>query len=260
MKRIDERDIMFSRMGYIKGSKQYKDYYSKNPDKKEFDDDLRAKPDLCSDKTPTFDALISPSIDANFILLSKLKQLCEGEPFCEKKQVVPSDITKVIKKLVVHYGALDCGITTMDEAAYYSKRGRHPEVYGDVVDTSLTTAIVFSVKMQQELINTAPKASACFETSKAYVDAAMVGLQLSYYIRNLGYNARCHMDGNYLLRATPVGEKAGLGQVGRNGLLITKENGASQGLAWSPRICHWRLIRKLTMVLRIFARCVKSVL
>ncbi len=31
MKRIDERDTMFARANYKKGSKAYEDYYSKNP-------------------------------------------------------------------------------------------------------------------------------------------------------------------------------------------------------------------------------------
>lgn len=34
MKRIDERDTMFARMSYKKGSKAYEDYYRRNPNKK----------------------------------------------------------------------------------------------------------------------------------------------------------------------------------------------------------------------------------
>ena len=99
------------------------------------------------------------------------------------------------------------------------------ENYGDVVDTSLKNAIVFTVEMKQDVINTAPQVSAGVETSKAYIDAAIVGMQISYYIRALGYNARNHMDGNYLLPMIPVAEQAGLGEQGRNNLLISRKNG-----------------------------------
>ena len=106
---------------------------------------------------------------------------------------------RLIKKLALHYGALDAGIAKADEDFYYSYRGRHSENYGEKVDTSLSTAIVFTVEMKQDIINTAPQVSAGVEASKAYVDAAIVGLQLAYYIRALGYSARCHMDANYLM-------------------------------------------------------------
>ena len=225
MKRVDERDMMFSRMSYVKGTEQYEDYYGKNPDKKEIDDILRGKPSLYSTETPTFDALLSPAAVANFEFLKYIKNLCEGKPSDNKADIDPEIMTPLIKKLALHYGALDVGIARADEEFYYSYRGRHSENYGEKVDASLKTAIVFTVEMKQDLINTAPQVSAGVETSKAYVDAAVLGLQISYYIRALGYNARCHMDANYLIPMIPIAEQAGLGEQGRNNLLVSKKNG-----------------------------------
>lgn len=225
MKRIDERDTMFARMGYELGSKEYEDYYSANPDKKGIDDELRSKNGLCSPNSPTYDPMLTPAIDANFMFLSHIRHLAEGEPLCKKKDVDPQEITKIIKNLTQHYGAMDVGIAYADERFYYSHRGRHKENYGETVDTSLRNTIVYTVEMTKDAINTAPQASACVETSKAYVDAAIIGMQISYYIRNLGYNARCHMDGNYLVLATPLAVEAGLGEMGRNGLLVSRKNG-----------------------------------
>lgn len=227
MKRTDERDIMFARMVYQKGTKEYDDYYARKPEKKEIDDALRAKPGLCSEGTPTYHKVLSPVADANFMLLADLRKHCEGEPASKKLEVDRREITSLIKKLCRHYGALDVGIVKADDTFFYSHRGRHPEYYGEKVDTSLNNVIVFTVKMSHEVINTAPQASACIETSKAYVDAAMIGLQISYYIRQIGYKARCHMDGNYLMEAIPLAVQAGLGQIGRHALLVSKENGCS---------------------------------
>ncbi|MEX1376394.1 MAG: reductive dehalogenase domain-containing protein [Eubacteriales bacterium] len=225
MKRVDERDMMFSRMSYAKGTDAYEDYYIRNPEKKDIDDDLRSKPQLYAEGKPTFDALLSPAADANFALLTDMKKLCEGKPTGKKCQVDADEITQLIKKLALHYGAQDVGIAYADDEFYYSHRGRRMENYGDAVDTSLKNAIVFTVEMKQDIINTAPQVSAGLEASKAYVAGAIVGLQLAYYIRSLGYNARCHMDGNYLMPCIPIAEQAGLGQRGRNNLLISRKNG-----------------------------------
>jgi len=225
MKRVDERDMMFSRMAFDRDSDAYKDYYKRNPDKKDIDDQLRNKNDLYSKDTPTYDPLLAPAACANFEFLSDIRNLCEGSPAKEKIEVEAEIVTGVIKKLALHYSALDVGIAYADEKFYYSHRGRRQENYGDVVDTSLRNAIVFTVEMKKDIINTAPQVSAGLEASKAYVDAAVVGMQISYYIRALGYNARCHMDGNYLMPCIPLAEEAGLGEQGRNNLLISRKNG-----------------------------------
>ena len=35
--------------------------------------------------------------------------------------------------------------------------------------------------------------------TKGYIDAALIGMVLTYWIKGLGYEARSHMDGNYLM-------------------------------------------------------------
>ena len=74
-------------------------------------------------------------------------------------------------------------------------------------------------------INTAPAMPTAVESSKAYIDAAVIGLQIANYVGSLGYSARCHMDGNYLMPAIPIAVKAGLGERGRNSLLISRNHG-----------------------------------
>lgn len=225
MKRVDERDMMFSRMSYEKDSDQYNDYYGRNPDKKDIDDELRKKPHLYSDGTPTYHPILAPAAVANFEFLADIRKLSEGKPAAQKTEVDSQEITDVIKKLTLHYGAADVGIAYASDEFWYSHRGRHKENYGEVVDTHLKNAIVFTVKMKQEVINTAPQVSAGLEASKAYIDAAIVGMQISYYIRQLGYNARNHMDGNYLMPMIPIAQAAGLGEQGRNNLLISRKDG-----------------------------------
>ncbi len=225
MKRIDERDTMFARMNYKEGSKSYEDYYSRNSDKKELDDALRARFELFSKETPYYNKYLSSAADANFDFINDIRCLAEETKPNEKIPVESKEVSAFIKKLAVHYGALDSGIAYADDKFFYTHRGRLEDSYGLEVDTSLKNALVFTIEMDEEAINTAPATDAAVETSNAYVKGAVIGLQLTYFIKRMGYRARCHMDGNYLLYAPPLAVEAGLGEMGRNGLLISKAKG-----------------------------------
>lgn len=225
MKRFDERDIIFSRMGYKEGTQEYKDYYKRNLQKEKVDAELRSMNDLCTPGTPTYIPLLAPLVEANFELISSLRQQCDVKPNGDKADVKKEDVSRLIKNIALHYGAADVGIAYADENYYYTYRGRHIENYGEPVDTSLKYAIVFTVKMDKNAINTAPAMPTAVESSKAYVNGAVIGLQIANYLANLGFRARCHMDSNYLMPAIPIAVKAGLGEVGRNNLLISKKNG-----------------------------------
>lgn len=226
MKRIDERDTMFARMSYKKGSKAYEDYYRRNPDKKEIDDKIRDKPHLCSEGTATYDKILSPIADANFAFLGGIKHLAEGPVNSQKTETDPKRMTRVLKGLASHYGACLVGVTKMKDEHYYSHRGRHEKDYGKEVEVTHSYGIVFAVEMDKGMINRSPQVAEVIETSKAYVDVGIIGMQLAYYIRQLGYDARNHMDANYLVVTPRVAADAGLGQIGRNTLLITREYGS----------------------------------
>ena len=84
MKRVDERDIIFSRMKYKKGSFQYKEYYSRHPENKKNDDLLRLRPNLWAEGTPTYHPFLSYAVEANYNFLDSVRNLCECEVASEK--------------------------------------------------------------------------------------------------------------------------------------------------------------------------------
>lgn len=226
MKRIDERDTMFARMNYKAETPQYEDYYKRNPEKKELDDAIRSKPNICSEGTMSYDPLNSPMADAAFAFLSDIKHLSEGSPLGDKIDINPEQMSKKLIGLAKQYGAALTGIVKLQDYHYYSHRGRHSENYGEKVENFHPYGIVFAVEMDADMIIRAPMVSEVIETSKCYVDAAVIGMVISYYIRLLGYNARNHMDANYLLVAPLAARDAGIGEVGRNGILTTREYGS----------------------------------
>jgi reductive dehalogenase len=82
-------------------------------------------------------------------------------------------------------------------------------------------AIAFSVEMNRDMVATAPAAPTLLESARQYARAADIALELSLFIRSLGYPARAHIDGDYRVIAPLVARDAGLGEFGRMGLLMT---------------------------------------
>ncbi|MCY6369184.1 4Fe-4S dicluster domain-containing protein [Clostridium ganghwense] len=225
MKKHDERDVMFSRMNYKKGTEQYEDYYRRNPNKKEIDDTLRSLPNICGEGTMSYNELNSPIAEAVFRFLGDIKKFSEGKPNEKFVEVNPEAMSAKIKKLAKYYGANLVGVTEMKDYHYYSHRGRDAETYGDEITKHHKYGIVFAVEMDKNMINRSPQVEEIIETSHGYLKAGIIGMIISYYIRELGYEARNNMDGNYLVVAPLVAEDGGLGEIGRMGLLCTKKYG-----------------------------------
>ncbi len=225
MNKYDERNIMFSRMNYEEGSEIYNDYYGRNPYMKEIDDSLRALPQMGQEGSVMHDMINSPIVDSAFKYLGDIRKLSEGKPAENKVEVNPVSMTEKLKGLATFYNAALVGITEMKDYHYYSHRGRHNENYGEEVTNKHKYGIAFAYAMDNEMIMRAPKLSEAIGVVKGYVEAATIGMVLSYYIRELGYDAMNHMDGNYLVVAPLVAMDAGIGEFGRNGLIVTKEYG-----------------------------------
>lgn len=262
MKKYDERDTMFARMNYRKGTKQYEDYYKRNPHKKEIDDNLRSLPNICGEGTMSYNEINSPIAEAVFKFLGDIKKFSEGEPNEKLVKINPEEITAKIKKLAKYYGADLVGIAEMKDCHYYSHRGRDDETYGENIKKHYKYGIVFAVEMDKDMINRSPQIEEIIETSRGYLKAGIIGMILSYYIRELGYEARNNMDGNYLVVAPLVAEDAGLGEIGRMGLLCTKEYGSRVRLGIittdMPLISDKKEEFGLKEFCRICSRCVRT--
>jgi len=79
--------------------------------------------------------------------------------------------------------------------------------------------------MDHEMTRPGPKASIAMESAKEYVEAARIAMQLAIFIKKIGYSARAHIDSNYRVLAPLVARDAGLGEIGRMGLLMTPDLG-----------------------------------
>ena len=87
----------------------------------------------------------------------------------------------------------------------------------------LSHLTVMGHAMDFDLVQTYPSALAGAATGREYSHEAGIVIQLSNYIRNLGYEAVGSMNDTALV--IPYAVKAGLGEYGRNQMVITPEYG-----------------------------------
>jgi len=224
MKIFDERDTMFARKALRPDSDAYRDYYERHPENKKIDDHLRELSKRLKEN-PVIDPVKNNLVDAAFSFLADINHLSDGLPTSERLPVEPEKITEFLKQTAREYGADLIGIAKINKDHFYSHRGRKPENYGEAVDVDHGFAIVFAVEMEKNKIDLAPAIEENIEVSRIYVKISIIGMILAYYLRRLGYEARNHMDANYLLPLPSLAEEAGLGELGRIGFLVTKEFG-----------------------------------
>ena len=160
-----------------------------------------------------------------------------------------SDITKMVKKASKLFGASLVGVTDVDERWFYAKyfdyatkgeRNGQIEFTDDVepdykedgtlaIPRSMNKVIVMAFEMDYDGIMTSPLGPAGAAVGDAYSRMAFTAASVAEFIRGLGYKALpC---GNNTGLSVPMAIDAGLGEVGRNGILLTPKYGPRVRLA-----------------------------
>ncbi|ABD54885.1 4Fe-4S dicluster domain-containing protein [Jannaschia sp. CCS1] len=129
---------------------------------------------------------------------------------------------KAVAKL---FGADLVGITHFDARWHYSARPdvRTMEAVPNDLPEGLGQVIVMGHAMDADLVETYPSALAGAATGREYSHEAAIVMQVAAYVRNLGYRAVASMNDTALV--IPYAIKAGLGEYGRNQMVLTPEFG-----------------------------------
>lgn len=222
--RFDERDVMFSRSNLQPGSQHFHDYYRMRPQNKATDEEFRKEPGLLSEQAVMHNELLFQAAKASFRSIDLLQPAAEGPVLSLPGHNSPENLPEFLMIWTKKLGAHSVGFTQLKETHYYSHKGRG-EAYGKPISAHLSYAIAFTVEMSHKSLQYNPQAPVVMESAQQYMEAAKIAIQLASFLRQLGYEARAHIDANYTLICPPVAMEAGLGTIGRMGLLMTPDLG-----------------------------------
>ncbi|MFC1936176.1 4Fe-4S binding protein [Chloroflexota bacterium] len=158
-------------------------------------------------------------------LIASIKEMAQSakdvlkNPYTGKK-TIDTETLKELEMYAHSLGVTDIGYTKVNPR-YIFKGFR----------LLFPNAMVFTMEMDKEKIKQAPSMPSFIEIFRTYHQLGVIVNQMSEFLRKRGYNALAGPavggDVNYI----PVAIDAGLGYSGKNGLLITKDNGPRIRLA-----------------------------
>ena len=269
---------MFSRMGLIRGTHKYDDYYRRHPELQAEDDRVRestqkmmaqifgVEPEKlrnrqrlmavmqkvmnlasslkiikfhmdASDMPIMYDRSTDDEIARSHITVSKPALMAAramnqaaGRQKVSRHQVKkdPEEMTEMIKRLAIGYGADAVGVARLEKQHHYLRRGDMYGMgvgYGDRIHLSYRYAIVVASALDKEMINRAPQDGVWTAAMLGYAKCTAVTAQMTLYLKSLGYEARTDNFFEYYSPMTPLAAAAGIGQIGRCNCVIHKEYG-----------------------------------
>jgi len=161
----------------------------------------------------------------------------------EGEKLVDYDVKEMsrrVKKVARLLGADLVGICELDSRWVYSRWfNLHTREEGELeLPQGCRYAVAIAVEMDYEMFRTSPKEVEGAATGLGYSKMAFVAGSLAHFIRDLGYTALA--SGNDTALSIPIAIDAGLGELGRNGLLMTSNFG--------PRVRISKVITDLPLV------------
>ncbi len=221
---IDERLIMFSRNELKEGTERFDDFYKLYPSLLDGDNKFRKNAGLLSVQSKFYEPISYGMANATFFTVEQFKSSVNFPEKEMKNNIDSEKISQFIKTWAKKLGAHSAGICKLQNYHLYSVHGRG-DIYGKTVENKHKFAFAFTVEMDKEHIDAAPQGATVVESAQQYLHAGNIAMQIAAFINSLGHGARAHIDGDYEVVCPLVAKDAGLGEIGRMGILITPQLG-----------------------------------
>jgi len=146
----------------------------------------------------------------------------------ERERDNPVENTRIVKEMARWLGVDLVGIARLDPRWVYSHSGmwrKDPGRAGSGIELNHQWAIVVAIEMDYEKLLSSPSFIDDAEVGLRYADIAKIVVQLAGYIRELGYPAKAHHVRTEDVLHVPLAVQAGLGELARNGILMTEKYG-----------------------------------
>jgi len=229
---FDERDNVQSRNTLEPGSDNYREFYARHPEWEARDADTRE----LSKK------MVGNPLDV-LLLSQQVGKLAgagrepnvDGPVAPDRQELTAQRAAEKLKGFARLLGADLVRTGPLNPAYVYTHVGKtwHDPArkYGAPIILNHRHAISVAVSLDPALLKTGPVQSMVTEVMRAYTQLAVIATTLAAYIRALGYPARAHVLTNYQVLCIPIAIEAGMGELGRHGVMLTRELGSGLKLA-----------------------------
>jgi ferredoxin len=224
--RVDERDTMFARIARRPGTAEYEEYYSRYPSLKKTDDRIRRMPPLFRPGGRYYHHEITVEAKQFVVDIPDIEADPSDVKVWGERIRSSAEPTPPIKEMVSALGAVAVGCAPLDEGCIYSHKGRFDRDYGRGIDLDHPSVIVFLVEMDFEAMQQAPREEVIRESARQYNRAATISRTVVAVLEKLGYSAKEHYYTHYDVILPPLAVRAGLGELGRNNILIADRYGS----------------------------------
>ena len=169
--------------------------------------------------------------DSNNTLFNIMRHIPEGKVNPNKIPVSdPAHMARNIKEIARFLGADVVGITHLDQAYVYSHRASGNAAAGEKPGDPIHLPHCYAICMgfasdYYKLLSNNCRISDT-EYGLGNNHTIPTTFMLASYIREMGYPARAHHYGTYEINPIPLAVNAGLGELGRHGMLIHEEYGS----------------------------------
>ena len=232
---FDERDTVQSRYDMDQQlTTEWLEYYERHPEWERYDREMKTLPGL---------GAVGDPLDLSFFIQEVMQAIHYGRedmvdaPFVAPVpfDISPARAAEKIKGFARHLGAdlvrigplnPDYVYTHIGKTKFYPDRQR-----GTPIHLTHKSAVSMAISITPGFIKSGPVLPSSIETLRVYTRLGMISDMIAGYIRSLGFSARAHNLFNYQVLCVPVAIDAGLGELSRMGIMITKELGPSLKLA-----------------------------
>ena len=217
---------MFARAARKPGTPAYEQYYAAHPQLRAIDDRIRSATPFLEPGGQYYDERIIPEARKVFASIQQL----EADPnfLCTwlGRLQDTDQPAELIRQMLTSLGAVAVGVAPLEQSIVYSHAGRSDEDYGREINLPHTVAIVFLVEMDLAAMQCAPAAEVLHESARQYYRAAIMAKNLAAVLQAAGWSAKAHHDAHYEVILPALAVLAGLGELGRNNILVADRYGS----------------------------------
>lgn len=236
IERFDERQRAFAKASYVEGDGFYERFYELYPELKGQSEELAPYRDPAPARAERGGISLTGYLLSNMafspIGMMSADEIVEPPVGENQMDVDPEDMAHRIKEFGKALGAYDVKIGPLDQRFVYSHRGARKIEgdWGEEIDLQHKTAISFAYPQDFERMNNNTGPAHNVEVGKIYTQMATLGITIANAITALGYPARAHHVGKYLILQVPVAIDAGLGELSRAGYCLHPDLGLNYRL------------------------------